>query len=241
MIAARGLLDADRYPTGGTHNDIVSAVLQHGAGCCAVGMQVEIPASLAEARRTRRFNGNQRWSADHTIAVQILLETGLDRLQRRIRCRCRSDGVGNIIAVAVGVPDSVLIAAGKLPGDLISAGRLFRRNRLPGRRHDCNTIVFERRRRATCAEVEIAPLGSQAGRPQRFNEGGSGYAHEVTGGKLEIAGDIDREVGDLIAVSVALDNGDTERAVEIVVQLSGSATEARSPNEDELIVACPYC
>src|SRR5713101_7532300 len=58
----------------------------------------------------RRSCGGRRWRrADHAIAVQVLLETALDRLQRGARSRHGVECNRDEIAVAVGVPDRILI------------------------------------------------------------------------------------------------------------------------------------
>ena len=53
------------------------------------------------------------------IAVEILVEAGLKLLQRGARCCI--DGKGLKVAVAVGIPDRELPAAGILQRDLIAA------------------------------------------------------------------------------------------------------------------------
>ena len=66
------------------------------------------------------------------VAIQVLVEAGLERLQRIVCPRHSADRSEMIVAAAVGVPDRVLIGARDLPGDLIPACRLLRADRRPG-------------------------------------------------------------------------------------------------------------
>ena len=53
----------------------------------------------------------------------------------------------DVVAVAVGVPDRILIGARDLPGNLVSACRLLRADRRPGTklsRHNVRTTIFQR-------------------------------------------------------------------------------------------------
>src|SRR5258708_34733328 len=57
-------------------------------------------------------------------------ETGFGRLQYRTASR-HDAGVREVMAVAVGVPDGILIGSRHLPGNLIATRRLLRADRRP--------------------------------------------------------------------------------------------------------------
>ena len=63
--------------------------------------------------------------------VEILLERRLQRLQR-IRGTCDHVGLALPVAVAVDVPDEVLVGAAVLPDHLVAAPNLLRPERRPG-------------------------------------------------------------------------------------------------------------
>ena len=75
----------------------------------------------------------RRSNADGTVAVQVLMENRLERFQRgafardRTGCRRREE-----VAIAVDVPDRVLIGALQMQRNLITAGCLFRPYKRPG-------------------------------------------------------------------------------------------------------------
>src|SRR5438874_1037119 len=100
-------------------------ILLHAA---AIGTLIN--ESKSPAHRGRRWRRTDR-GADRTVAVQVLLETGLERLQRSARSRHDASSRDEIAAV-VGVPHLKLIGAGHLPGHLIPVRRLLCANRRPG-------------------------------------------------------------------------------------------------------------
>src|SRR5258708_6569867 len=71
------------------------------------------------------------WNADHAIAIQVLVEAGLQRFQCGAGSRHDADGVRDAVAAAVGIPHRVLIGARVLPGHFVAACRLLRAVRSP--------------------------------------------------------------------------------------------------------------
>src|SRR5215831_15029697 len=76
---------------------------------------------------------HRRDKPDMAVAIEILIETRLERLHRRARARhpAHVANIGDVVAVGVGIPGSV-VTARILPGDLITARRLLRSDRRPG-------------------------------------------------------------------------------------------------------------
>ena len=73
-------------------------------------------------------NGHRRTNS--SVAIQVLMETVLERLQYRTIARHNAD-IRNVIAIVVSIPNRILIGSRGLPGDLISGRRLLRANRCP--------------------------------------------------------------------------------------------------------------
>src|SRR5947207_1685750 len=97
----------------------------------------------------------RRWNTDHPITIQILVEAGLQRFQRRAGARI--DGKREEVAATVGIPDRKLIGAGILQGDLVAACRLLHANRririeLP--HHNRSAAVLERRAGPTADAIQ---------------------------------------------------------------------------------------
>src|SRR5438874_431462 len=69
----------------------------------------------------------RRWNTDHRITIQILVEAGLQRFQRRAGARI--DGKREKVAASIGIPDRKLMSTGVLQGDLVAACRLLHANR----------------------------------------------------------------------------------------------------------------
>ena len=90
-------------------------------------------------------------------------------LPTKWRCRCE-------IAVAIGVPDRILIGARAFPGHLIAARRLLGADRRPATklaRHNIGATVFQRgvRPGADAVEKKLGPHRHQAGRAGRLDDG----------------------------------------------------------------------
>src|SRR5260370_25986376 len=84
---------------------------------------------LNQAGRSIRLD-HRRVRTDHAVAIEVLVETGFGDLQRCPASR-HDAGSGLEIAVAVGVPDGILVGPRHLPGNLVTAGRLLRADRIP--------------------------------------------------------------------------------------------------------------
>ena len=76
-------------------------------------------------RRRRRPNG--------AIAVEVLVEDGLEVLQRRAGARDTAGEIGDVVAVAVGAPDVEEPGGSIVEGDVVSACRHARRQPVPSR------------------------------------------------------------------------------------------------------------
>ena len=143
-------------------------VAQRGARRSTDRIEKIVVPNLDQAGRSIRLD-HRRAGTDHAVAVQVLLETGFERFQRRAAARHHADGVREVVAAAVGVPDRILIGAGDLPGNLIAACRLLRADRRPGaeltRRHGRAAVAQRGARRSADRIQEIVvPNLNQAGR-----------------------------------------------------------------------------
>src|ERR1700722_3534603 len=93
----------------------------------------------------RKFT--RRGDTDHAVSVQVLAKSGLDRFERGAGSRHESEKMREVVAVAVGSPDSIFIGAWNLPGNVISARCLHRADRqeaakLACPRHNICTLIF---------------------------------------------------------------------------------------------------
>src|SRR5258705_149622 len=133
-------------------------------------------ADLGQAGGTIRLDHRLRrrcGRTDHAVAVQVLMETGLDRLQRGARSRHGGKSIRELIAVIVGDALRILIGAWHLPSHLIPARRLLRANRrylakLTG--HNIRALVFQRwAGAATAVKIKMSADLGQAGRTIRLD------------------------------------------------------------------------
>src|SRR5258708_29150727 len=88
----------------------------------ADAVEIIMIADLHQLGRPERLDHRCRGNTDYAVAVQVLLECGLDRFERRVRSRHRR-GTGDrrdIVATAVGCPYRVLVGPWFGPGDIIS-------------------------------------------------------------------------------------------------------------------------
>src|SRR5207244_3247044 len=116
LIYAGRLLVTDRRPRtelAGNHRYAVE--LQRGPRAS----EEEIGTDPNQARRAVRLD-DRRWHTDHAVAVQILMEARLQRLQRGAAARRSSDDVGREVAVVVGGPHNILICTRVLQLNLLS-------------------------------------------------------------------------------------------------------------------------
>ena len=93
---------------------------------------------------------HRRDKPDLPVAIEILMEAGLERFQRSAGARhpAQTANIGDVVAVVVGIPRRVLTGARILPGDLIAARRLLRTDRRPGAKltgHKVRTAKLQRR------------------------------------------------------------------------------------------------
>ena len=73
---------------------------------------------------------HRRGRTNLPVAIEVLVETGLECLQRSVSPRHNAD-IRDVVAVIVGGPHRILISSRNLPGNLISGRRLLRGNRRP--------------------------------------------------------------------------------------------------------------
>src|ERR1700737_1043137 len=120
--------------------------------------------------------------ADHPVAVEVVVKTTLARFQGQARSRYSADAWDEV-AVTIGIPDRILIVARNLPGNLISACRLFRANRRPGvklTRDNGRAGKFQHGARpAAVMKIKIIRNLRQAGRPIRLDHCGMNADHAV--------------------------------------------------------------
>ena len=97
-----------------------------------------------------------RDKADRAIAIQNLVETRLNSLQRRTGARDdASDPIGDHVAVAVGVPDRVLIRTGSLQRNLVATGGLFRADKGP------TGVLTHRDERTAILQLRTSPAANR--------------------------------------------------------------------------------
>src|SRR5262245_51308768 len=179
LIPARRLLRANRRYLAKLTGHIVRALVFQRWARAATAVKIKVGADLSHAGRSdaldhrlgRRYRRCRR--TNRTVAVQVLMETGLDRLQRGARSRHGGKSIREVIAVIVGDPHRILIGAWHLPGHLIPARRLLRANRrylakLTG--HIVRALVFQRwARAATAVKIKVGADLSQAGRSEALD------------------------------------------------------------------------
>ena len=129
VVASCRLLRTDRGPAAElTRYNGRAAIFQLGASPAAV--EKKTISNLGQTCRSERLNHGVR-NADRAVAVQVLMESGLQRLQCRANAGYHPDDIGDVVAAAVGVPDRILIGARDLPGDVVASCRLLRTDRGP--------------------------------------------------------------------------------------------------------------
>ena len=129
-------------------------------------------ANRHQAGRSKRLDHHGRGKADYAVAVQILVEGGLQRFQSSAASRHNANDIGEVVAAAVGVPDRVLIAARHLPGHVVTTCCLFRADGRPGpilAGYNGHAAILQFRAGPTSEKKEIASDLRQAGRSKRFN------------------------------------------------------------------------
>src|SRR5206468_610405 len=105
-----------------------AANLQDRPAAGADALEIKAGPCLHKLRRAKRLD---HWKANCSIAIEVLLEGGLDRPKRCIRPRHLGNDIGNVVAVAVGAPDGVVAGCGILPGHIVSSAGLLDPDRRP--------------------------------------------------------------------------------------------------------------
>src|SRR5258705_129978 len=182
----------------------------------------------------------QRWIADHTVAVQILVEGGFQRSQRSAGSRHDADGIRDEIAAAVGIPCRVLIGPRILPGHCVATCRLLRADRCPAPSelagNHGRAEIFQFRPRPA-VKIKITSNLDQVGRSNRLDHGGS-CDNSIQAGSADsdVARKVDGKVGDTISVCVSFKYGNAATTIKKVVQLSGTSVEGGVAYEAEVIM-----
>ena len=122
----------------------------------------------------RAASCNRCGGADHAVAVEVLVEGVLQRLQRDAVSRHVGDEIREIVAVAVGAPHRVLAGARVFQGDIVAATRyLFRADQRPAcvltdRYGRAATLQFGAGAAADVFEIVVVADLKQAGRAGRI-------------------------------------------------------------------------
>ena len=128
-----------------------------------------------------------------------------------------NDG-GDIVAVAVGIPDRIQIGAGVLPGYLVSSCRLLRADWRHGAelsRYNRRAALFQRGARPACIKIIIAANLRQTDRS-------TGLDHRC------------RKTDDPVAIQVLMEAG-----LERFQHIAGSRYEAGIGDVVAAVVGCP--
>ena len=178
LVAAADLLHPERRPGAELAGDNVGTGVLQGRTVASAVAQEELVGHLVQTRRARRLD-RRRLQAGRAVGVEILLERRLQRLERILGTRHHARGIAGIVAVAVDVPDDVLVGAAVLPDHLVAAANLLRPERRPGRR----TGRRQRRHRRTSGTDRCqrrragrtrCPPGPDASRPTSRSASSSG-------------------------------------------------------------------
>src|SRR5262249_59155354 len=80
-----------------------------------------VVAHLHQAGRAERLDHRRRRRrTDHAVAVEVLLEARLERLQSGGAARHAVEHAPDVVPVAVATPHPELSGAGRLPGELVA-------------------------------------------------------------------------------------------------------------------------
>src|SRR5262245_27904013 len=131
LVAAANLLCAERRPGAElAGHDVGTGVLQGRAVATAV-VQVKLVGYLIEPSGTPCLD-RHRLHAGRAVSVEVLLEHRLQRLKPILRPRHGARADVEAVAVAVDVPDEVLVGAAVLPDNLVAAADLLHPDWRPG-------------------------------------------------------------------------------------------------------------
>src|SRR5262245_45265911 len=110
----------------GSVSNPLHGVVRAGAGGSRSYIRTELECGVASA--------GEPVHAHRTVAVEVLVESGFEGSYRRAGTGRRRHRARDVVAVAVRVPDRILIGPDHLPDDLIAAADLLRADRSPGAR-----------------------------------------------------------------------------------------------------------
>jgi len=176
VAATCNLHRADRRP-GAKFSDRHhrAAVVQLRSGATSGRIEEVVVANLRQRRRPVRLD-DHFWNADGAIAVEVLVESGLQGLQRGAVARDQADQVRQVVAVAVGAPRGIQAGAGVMPRNIVAATcNLHRADRRPGAkfsdRHH-RAAVVQLRSGATSGRIEEVVVANlrQRRRPVRLDD-----------------------------------------------------------------------
>ena len=171
-LVAAGVSDRpDRRPVAELTNRHVGAVvLQRHPGAGAVQHRIFGP-DKAQCRRAVHLDDLSKFEAGGAVAVEVLLEAGLEVFQGHVGARHDTGEASGVGAAAVGLPDDVLRrrTGAVPPRDLVAARRkLLGSDRRPGakftNRHRA-PLIGQRRPGPTAAEHGI--MGSNLNQARR--------------------------------------------------------------------------
>ena len=150
-----------------------AADLQLGAVRRAVREEEIIAPDLGQAGRAEGLDHDRRYPY-HPVAIEVLMETGFQRLQRNVGPGHDADCVGDVVAVAVGAPCRVLTGSGILPGHLVTGRGVLATDQRPAavliRDNGCAAdLQLGAVRCAVRVKEIIAPDLGQAGRAERLD------------------------------------------------------------------------
>src|SRR5438874_1296812 len=124
LVAAANLLHADQLGRTQVSTAVAwTGVMQASAVTRAV-VQEELVGHLVQVRRARRLD-RYRLRTGRAVRIQVLVEPRLQLLTLSLHDALPICGTAGIVAVAVGVPDDVLVGAAGLPGNLVAAANLL--------------------------------------------------------------------------------------------------------------------
>ena len=110
-----------------------------------------VARSYRARKRTRDLEGGagRDIDAESAVAIEVLVEDGLEVLQRRTGARNAAGEIGDVVAIAVGAPDVEQPGGGVVEGDIVAARGVLGADRRPAGPHaGCDW----------CAAVESAPV-----------------------------------------------------------------------------------
>src|SRR6202035_2028747 len=112
-------------------SDSTAIVFQLGSSGCANDIEKVIVSNLRQAGCAVGLDHYRR-DTDCAIAIEVLLERGLDRFKcGAVAGGTDSNDIGGVVAVAIGTPHRVRAGCSILQGHIVTASRLFRGDQSP--------------------------------------------------------------------------------------------------------------